>query len=88
MAKKKWDEFNVRVVPSIEEEGSRVVEHEIPPEISNEVFGEEPKSGVESATEVELVEDANVAVIETAGEEESTAEAFWSLLARAGYTVW
>ena len=88
MAKRKWDEFNIRVVPSIEEEGSRVVEHESPPETNNEVFAEEPKSGVESATEVEPVEEANVTVTETAGEEESTAKALWSLLARAGYTIW
>ena len=88
MAKRKWDEFNVRVVPSIEEECSRVVEHPNPPEISNGVAGEESNLVGESTTEVEPVEAATVATTETAGEEESTAEVFWSLLARAGYTVW
>ena len=81
MAKRKWVEFNVMVVPLVEEEVSMLVEYESSPETINEMFAEEPKSDVESTTEVESVEEATVTVTETAGEEESTAETFWSLLA-------
>ena len=87
MAKRKWIEFNVMVIPSVEEEGSKVVEYESSPETSKEILAEEPRSDVESTTEVETVEEATATVTETAGEEESTAEAFWSLLVRAGCTA-
>ena len=76
------------VIPSLEKEGSKVLECESSPETSKEIVEEEPRSDVESTTEVETVEEAIVTVTETGGEEESTAEAFWSLLVRAGYTIW
>lgn len=88
MAKRTWYEANLTDTPSHENVDSKAFEPKNSHEASTEKLKVEPSPAAGATTEVKTPEFATEAAAEVAGEEESTVDAFWSLLGRAGYIVW